>query len=74
MTKTTPTIMAMEEVPIDSVHPDPANPRHISEEELEALTRSIREFGLVDPILVRRETRVVIGGHQRNWRRLASWD
>jgi DNA modification methylase len=57
--------LAIEEVPIDSLRPDPANPRRIAERELEALTRSISEFGLVDPVLARRETRVVIGGHQR---------
>jgi DNA modification methylase len=65
MTRTTRATLAIKEVPIASLHPDPANPRHISIEELEALTRSIKEFGLVDPILARRETRVVIGGHQR---------
>ena len=29
------------------------------------MTRSIHEFGLVDPIIARREDRAVIGGHQR---------
>ena len=47
------------------MRPDPANPRRISDQELEALTRSIREFGLVDPIIARREDKTVIGGHQR---------
>jgi DNA modification methylase len=65
MTSTTPTIMAIEEAPTDSLYPDPANPRRITEKDLEALTRSINEFGLVDPIVARRETRVIIGGHQR---------
>lgn len=32
---------------------------------MEALTRSIREFGLIDPIIVRREDKVVISGHER---------
>ena len=32
---------------------------------MESLTRSIREFGLIDPIIARREDKVVIGGHQR---------
>ena len=49
----------------DSLRPDPANPRRISDEELESLTRSIREFGLIDPIIARMEDKVVIGGHQR---------
>src|SRR5437870_1456314 len=57
--------LAIELLPIDELRPDASNPRRISDAELEALTRSIREFGLVDPILARREDRVVIGGHQR---------
>ena len=55
----------IEYVSIDELRSDPANPRHITNEELESLTRSIREFGLVDPIIARREDKVVIGGHQR---------
>ena len=56
--------LAIEHVPIDSLRPDPANPRRISDAELEALTRSLREFGLVDPIIAQRDG-TVIGGHQR---------
>jgi DNA modification methylase len=56
---------AVEQVPIDDLRPDPANPRRISAEELEALTRSLREFGFVQPVLARRADQVVIGGHQR---------
>ena len=52
-------------LPIGDLRPDPANPRRISDEELEALTRSIREFGLIDPVIARAEDKVVIGGHQR---------
>lgn len=52
-------------LPLDSLRSDPANPRRISDSELEALTRSIREFGLMDPVIARREDHVVIGGHQR---------
>ena len=53
------------QLPIGELKPDPANPRRISDEELESLTRSIREFGLVEPVVARKEDRVVIGGHQR---------
>ena len=63
--KTETTTLAIEQVAVDALKPDPANPRHISPQELEALTRSIREFGLVDPILARRKDGTVIGGHQR---------
>jgi len=52
-------------LPIGDLRPDPANPRRISDEERESLTRSIRQFGLVDPVIARREDKVVIGGHQR---------
>jgi hypothetical protein len=55
----------VEEVPIDSLRPDPANPRRISEDELDTLERSLRQFGFVQPVLARREDRTVIGGHQR---------
>ena len=55
----------IEQVPIGDLHPEPVNPRRISDQELEALTRSIRQFGLIDPIIVRREDKTIIGGHQR---------
>jgi DNA modification methylase len=55
----------IELVPIDQLHPDPANPRRIGDEELDALERSLRQFGFVQPVLARREDHVVIGGHQR---------
>jgi DNA modification methylase len=57
--------LVIEEVPIDDLRPDPANPRRISEDELDALERSLRQFGFVQPVLARREDRTVIGGHQR---------
>jgi len=62
--KTTQQIQ-IEQLPIDELRPDPANPRRISDQELETLTRSISEFGLIDPIIARREDKMVIGGHQR---------
>ena len=46
--------LAVEEVPIDGLRPDPANPRRISDQELDALTRSLRQFGFVQPVLARR--------------------
>ncbi len=53
MAKKTPRTLQIEHVPLDSLHPDPANPRRIGDAELETLTRSIRQFGLVDPIIAR---------------------
>ncbi len=57
--------LTVEDVAIERLRPDPANPRRISEDELEALTRSLRQFGFVQPVLARREDSTVIGGHQR---------
>jgi hypothetical protein len=53
------------EVPIDDLRPDPANPRRISDTQVEALTRSIQEYGFVQPVLARSADKTVIGGHQR---------
>ena len=61
----TNTDLPIANVAISDLRPDPANPRRISDAELEALTRSIREFGLVDPIIARHDDKTVIGGHQR---------
>ena len=57
--------ISLETVAIDDLLPDPANPRRISDTESEALTRSLREFGFIQPVIARREDRTVIGGHQR---------
>ena len=43
------------QVPIDDLHPDPKNPRNISAEELDALTRSLREFGFLQPVIARHD-------------------
>ena len=62
--KAPPTITVVE-VPIDDLRQDAANPRRIGDAELEALTRSVRQYGLVQPILARGEDNTVIRGHQR---------
>ena len=58
-------LLTIEQISIDQLRPDPANPRRISEEELDSLERSIRQFGFVQPVLARKEDGTVIGGHQR---------
>lgn len=57
--------LRVEYVPIDSLAPAPYNPRTISDDALARLKRGVEEFGLVDPIIVRAEDNLVIGGHQR---------
>ena len=52
--------LRIEHVPLESLHPDPANPRRIGDAELETLTRSIQRFGLVDPIIARHDDRIVM--------------
>lgn len=61
----TSTSLLIEQVDIDQLRPDPANPRAIDEAELESLTRSIREFDLVQPVLARAQDKTIIAGHGR---------
>ena len=65
MTSTATGSLGTEMVSIDALRPDPANPRSISSGELDALERSIRTFGFVQPVIARRADGIVIGGHQR---------
>lgn len=41
------------------------NPRRIGDEELTRLRRSLRKFGLVDPVIVNTRSNTIVGGHQR---------
>jgi DNA modification methylase len=54
----------VEMVPIENLHPDPANANRMSDEELDALEKSMRRFGIVQPIVALRDG-TVVGGHQR---------
>ena len=44
---------------------DGENARTHPEENLKAITASLREFGQVEPLVVRRGTNVVVGGNGR---------
>jgi DNA modification methylase len=57
--------LAIEYAPIASLKAAAYNPRQITPAELHRLERSIGQFGLVDPVIARREDSEVIGGHQR---------
>ena len=48
-TMTTPALLTVEYLPIGDLKPDPFNPRRISDEELETLTRSIQAVRLGRP-------------------------
>jgi ParB-like chromosome segregation protein Spo0J len=43
----------------------PYNPRKISDHDLEALRRSMKFFGVVEPVVVNKRTGRIVGGHQR---------
>jgi len=57
--------LAIVYVPIDSLKPAQYNPRIMPGEEMENLKGSIARFGVIDPVIVRRSDRSIIGGHQR---------
>jgi ParB family chromosome partitioning protein len=62
---------AFVEVPVSAVQPNPRQPRsHFDEESLAALTASVRELGILQPILVRRvgehDYQLIAG--ERRWR------
>jgi DNA modification methylase len=57
--------LVIEHVVIDDLRPDPGNPRVHPGDEMDALTRSVAEFGFVEPVVARREDGLVIGGHMR---------
>ena len=52
------------DLPIDSITPNPDNPRHI-EEAVEPVARSIAEFGFLVPIVVN-DDNVILSGHTRH--------
>jgi DNA modification methylase len=52
-------------LPIESLHPAQYNPRRMAPQEMGKLRRSVERFGVVEPIVVRREGNIVVGGHQR---------
>jgi ParB family chromosome partitioning protein len=61
----------IEEVPINRIDPNPYQPRNTFDEEtLAGLTASIRELGVLQPILVRRlsDDRYAIIAGERRWR------
>jgi ParB family transcriptional regulator, chromosome partitioning protein len=62
---------ALREVPVSSIRPNPHQPRqHFDEESLSALSASIRELGVLQPVLVREvgtgEFELIAG--ERRWR------
>lgn len=55
----------IKKIKIDEIKPTSYNPRKIEKEDFDKLSRSIEEFGVVDPIIINLKTSNIIGGHQR---------
>lgn len=58
-------LVRMERRPLSDLRPAAYYPRQISPKALDGLGASVREFGLVQPIVWNRATGNVVGGHQR---------
>ena len=58
-------MMNIEIKKLSELTPAPYNPRNINKKDLNDLTRSIQEFGYVEPVIYNKATGYVIGGHQR---------
>lgn len=50
---------------IDTLKAAAYNPRRISDHDLQALVRSLKQFGFVDPVIIRGSDSMIVGGHQR---------
>ena len=64
-------IRSLRHVPVELLHPNPNNPRkHFAEEDLESLAKSLRDKGLLQPLVVRPRPdggfEIVAG--ERRWR------
>lgn len=57
--------MKIEHVKISDLKMAVYNPRQISNDDMASLVNSIREFEIVEPIVVNKRTGNVVGGHQR---------
>lgn len=57
--------LRMKTVRIADIRGAEYNPRFLSDESFQMLRQSIRELGIIKPILVREENHVIIAGHQR---------
>lgn len=56
--------MNIEQAPIHELTPDPGNPRLMRKHEAEALKRSLKEYGAVEPAVVNADG-TIVGGHMR---------
>ena len=62
---TTQQPLEIRRVPLDSLHLDPANARHHPDENLDAITGSLRRFGQAEPLVVQKSSGRIVGGNGR---------
>jgi ParB-like chromosome segregation protein Spo0J len=65
VTRAGPRDMEILRVPIDSLHPDPDNPRSHDDRNVALIASSLHDHGQAEPLVVQAGTRRVIGGHGR---------
>jgi len=57
--------MELEKIKIEKLEPAAYNPRQISTKQYKDLKESITKFGIVDPLIVNKNSYTIVGGHQR---------
>ncbi len=57
--------MNIVKVPIESLQFDPSNARKHPDKNMSAIKGSISKFGQVEPLIVKKDTKVIIGGNGR---------
>ncbi len=58
-------MLEIKKVSIDSIHEDPNNARKHNIKNISAIKGSIAKFGQVEPLVVKKDTHVIIGGNGR---------
>lgn len=61
----TPQLYQIKTMALKDLKDNPANPREITPAALDGLESSLKEFGLVQPIIWNRRSGFIVGGHQR---------
>ncbi len=64
-TESTAKVYQSRMVPLKDLWIADYNPRRLSPEQLDSICRSIVQFGFVEPLVVRDEDLLIVGGHQR---------
>ena len=57
--------MTFNKIYLDEIIPSDYNPRLMSQQESDKLSKNLEEFGLVDPIIINLKNNHIIAGHQR---------